>query len=202
MANIIWEGNRKEFGTSHQSPPVSKNAIKILDSEGIIGKSLSFGILPMLMCMAAVVIKAYINREVPFSYVYIIPAIVIGFIVALPLHEFAHAICYPKGATVWVGLCLRKVAAYAISYHPLTKKRFIIMSLAPAVLGIIPLIGFILIPITMKPLLTICMVLAYMGLISPAPDYMGIVSVLMKAPPYALICDTQDGLYAYVKRAK
>ena len=174
MANIIWEGNRKEFGTSHQSPPVSKNAIKILDSEGIIGKSLPFGILPML----------------------------IGFIVALPLHEFAHAICYPKGATVWVGLCLRKVAAYAISYHPLTKKRFIIMSLAPAVLGIIPLIGFILIPITMKPLLTICMVLAYMGLISPAPDYMGIVSVLMKAPPYALICDTQDGLYAYVKRAK
>lgn len=66
MANIIWEGNRKEFGTSHQSPPVSKNAIKILDSEGIIGKSLPFGILPMLMCMAAVVIKAYINREVPF----------------------------------------------------------------------------------------------------------------------------------------
>lgn len=197
-----WEGNRRELGTSHQSPPVSKNAIKIRDSEGAIGKSLPFGILPMLICMAAVVIKAYINREVPFSYVYIIPAIVIGFIVALPLHEFAHAICYTKNATVWVGLCLRKVAAYAISYHPLTKKRFIIMSLAPTVLGIIPLIGFILIPITMKPLLTICMVSAHMGLISPAPDYMDIVSVMMNAPEHALIFDTQDGLYAYVKRAK
>ena len=76
------------------------------------------------------------------------------------------------------------------------------MSLAPTVLGIIPLIGFILIPITMKPLLTICMVSAHMGLISPAPDYMDIVSVLMNAPEHALIFDTQDGLYAYVKRAK
>ena len=199
MANIIWEGNRREFGTSHQSPPVPQNAIKIRDSEGFIGKAIPFGILPMLICMAAMVIKAYINREPPVSPVYIIPAIAVGFIIALPLHEFAHAICYPKEATVWVGLCLRKVAAYAISYHPLTKKRFIIMSLAPAVLGIIPLIVFILIPITMKPLLTICMVSAFMGLISPAPDYMDIASVLKKSPPHALICDTQDGLYAYVK---
>ena len=127
MANIIWEGNRRELGTSYQSPLVSKNAIKIRDSEGAIEKSLPFGILPMLICMAAMVIKAYVNREVPVSYVYIIPAIVIG---------------------------------------------------------------FILIPITMKPLLTICMVLAHMGLISPAPDYMDIVSVLMKAPEHALICDT------------
>lgn len=153
----------------------------------------------MLICMAAIVIKVYINREPPISPIYIIPAIAIGLIIALPLHELVHAICYPKEATVWVGLCLRKVAAYAIAYHPLTKKRFIIMSLAPAVLGVIPLIGFIFIPITMKPLLTICIVSAFMGLISPAPDYMDITSVLKKSPPHALICDTQDGLYAYVK---
>lgn len=73
------------------------------------------------------------------------------------------------------------------------------MSIAPSVMGIIPLIGFFFIPITMKPLLTICMVSAFMGLISPAPDYMDIVSALRKAPPYALICDSQDGLYAYIE---
>lgn len=43
------------------------------------------------------------------------------------------------------------------------------------------------------------MVSAFMGLISPAPDYMDTASVLKKVPPQALICDTQDGLYAYVK---
>lgn len=110
-----------------------------------------------------------------------------------------YTVCYPKEATVWVGLCVRKMQAYAISYYPLTKGRFIGISLAPAVLGIIPLIGVIFIPITMKPLLTICIVSAFMGLISPAPDYMDVISVLRKAPKCAVICDSQDGLYAYVR---
>ncbi len=199
MAKIVWEGNRKEFGTSHQGPPVPQNAIKIREGDGFIKRAIPFGILPMVMCMVAVVMKAYFNKEPPVSPVYLIPAIAIGFIIAIPLHEFAHAVCYPKKATVWVGLCIRKMAAYAISYYPLTKSRFIVMSIAPAVLGIIPLIGFFFIPITMKPLLTICMVSAFMGLISPAPDYMDVTSVLKKVPPHALVCDSQDGLYAYVE---
>lgn len=197
MAKIVWEGNRKEFGTSHQSPPVPQHAIKIRDGEGLMKRAIPFGIFPMMICMAAVVVKAYLNQEPPVSPVYLLPAFAIGWFIALPLHELAHVVCYPKEAVVWVGLCIRKMAAYAISYYPLTRSRFIVMSLAPAVLGIIPLIGFFLIPITMKPLLTICMVSAFMGLISPAPDYMDILSVLKKAPPHALICDSQDGLYAY-----
>lgn len=191
------EGNRKEFGTSHQSPPVPQHAIKIRDGEGLLKRAIPFGICPMIICFAVMVVKAYVHKEPPVSPVFLLPAIAIGCIVALPLHELAHAVCYPKGAVVRVGLCLRKMAAYAISYEPLTKSRFIVMSLAPAVWGLIPLIGFILLPITMKPLLTICMASAFMGLISPAPDYMDIVSVLKKAPPRALIRDSQDGLYAY-----
>lgn len=194
---IVWEGNKKEFGTVHQSSPIPQDAIKIRDAEGFIGKALPFGIAPMMICMLVVFLKAFTNKEPPISPIFLIPAFLIGFIIALPLHELVHAVCYPKEETVWVGLCLRKIAAYAISYYPLTKRRFIIMSLAPAVLGIVPLIGFICIPITMKPLLTICMVSAIFGLFSPAPDYMDIINVLRKAPKNALICDSQDGLYAY-----
>ena len=197
--SIIWEGNKKEFGTQHQSPPIQQNAVMIRDAEGFIGKSVPFMIVSIMICMLAMVLKAYINREPPISPAFLFPALLIGFIIALPLHEIAHAICYPKEATVWVGLCIRKIAAYAISYYPLTKKRFIIMSLAPAVLGLVPLVGFICIPITMKPLLTICFVSALFGLISPAPDYMDIISVLRKAPQGALICDSKEGLYAYIK---
>lgn len=194
---IVWEGNKKEFGTVHQSSPIPQDAIKIRDAEGFIGKALPFGIAPMMICMLVMFLKAFTNKEPPISPIFLIPAFLIGFIIALPLHELVHAVCYPKEETVWVGLCLRKIAAYAISYYPLTKRRFIIMSLAPAVLGIVPLIGFICIPITMKPLLTICMVSAIFGLFSPAPDYMDIINVLRKAPKNALICDSQDGLYAY-----
>jgi hypothetical protein len=138
---IVWEGNKKEFGTSHQSPSVPQNALKIRDAEGFIGKALPFGIAPMLICMVAVFLKAFINKEPPISPIFLIPAF----------------------------------------------------------LGIIPLIGVILIPISMKPLLTICIVSAFMGLISPAPDYMDVISVLRKAPKGAVICDSQAGLYAYIK---
>ena len=73
------------------------------------------------------------------------------------------------------------------------------MFLAPSLLGLIPLIGAIFTPIMMKPLFTVCIVSAFMGLISPAPDYMDVLSVLRKAPKGAVICDSQDGLYAYIK---
>lgn len=197
--SIVWEGNKNEFGTWHQSPPIPQNAVKLRDAEGFMGKSVPFMTVPIMICMLAMVLKAYINRESPISPAFLFPAFLIGFMIALPLHEMAHAICYPKEATVWVGLCIRKIAAYAISYCPLTKRRFIIMSLSPAVLGLVPLIGFICIPITMKPLLTVCIVSAIFGLVSPAPDYMDIISVLKKSPRDAVICDSQDGLYAYVK---
>lgn len=196
---IIWEGNKKEFGTQHKSPVVPKNAVKIRDAEGFIGKAVPYGIAPMMLCTFAMILKAFINRDNPISPIYLFPAFLIGFIIAMPLHELMHAVCYPKEATVWVGLCIRKLEAYAISYYPLTRRRFIIMSLAPAVLGLIPLIGFICIPITMKPLLTLCMVIAFFGLLSPAPDYMDIVNVLRKAPRGAVICDSQEGLYAYIE---
>ena len=198
MAKIIWKGNKKEFGTVHKSPQVPQNAVKIRDAYGFIGESFTWYNTDGNLYVGSF-FKAFINKESPISPIFFIPAFLVAFIIALPLHEFVHAICYPKEATVWVGLCIRKRAAYAISYYPISKSRFIIMSIAPAVLGVIPLIGVILIPISMKPLLTICIVSAFMGLIAPAPDYMDIVSVLKKAPSHALICDTQEGLYAYEK---
>jgi len=56
---IVWEGNKKEFGTEHQSPSVPQNAVKIRDSEGFIGKAVPFGIAPMIICMLIVFLKPY-----------------------------------------------------------------------------------------------------------------------------------------------
>ncbi len=197
MPNIVWEGNKKEFGTLHSCAEIPQNAVKLRNADGFIEKALPYGVAPTVICMLAVFLKAFINKQPPLEPLFLIPAFIIGFLIALPFHEFMHALCYPKGATVWVGLCLRKIAAYAISYYPLTKTQFIIMSLAPSLLGIVPLVLFIVIPISMKPLLTICVIPAFMGLISLAPDYMDIKSVIKNAPNNALIQDTTDGLYYY-----
>ena len=44
---------------------------------------------------------------------------------------------------------------------------------------------------------TICIICSFMGLISPAPDFMDVVSVIRKAPRKAMIQDSPNGLYYY-----
>ena len=69
------------------------------------------------------------------------------------------------------------------------------MSLAPSLLGIIPLIAFIIIPISFKPLLTLCIVSAFTGLISPCPDYM--IAVIRQTNKDNMIQAANDGLYKF-----
>ena len=90
---------------------------------------------------------------------------------------------------------IKKVAAYAISFYPISKSQFIIMSLAPMLLGIMPLIVFVVCPLRWKALLTICVVPAFMGMISPSPDYMDVVSVIKQVPKGAKIQASNEGLY-------
>ena len=72
------------------------------------------------------------------------------------------------------------------------------MSLAPMILGILFLTVFLVCPITMKWLMTICVVPAMMGLISPAPDYMDVFIILRKVPKGAMIQPTENGLVWYL----
>jgi hypothetical protein len=197
MPKIVWEGNQKAWGLPHSGEPLHPNAVRIKTSEQPFKDSLPYGIPPMLICFLTVFLKAFLNRESPIDPRFLLPAMVIGLTVALPLHELMHAICYPAQAVVWVGLCLRKAAAYAISFCPLTRRRYVIMSLAPALLGIVPLTAFIFLPVSCKPLLTFCMVSAFTGLISPCPDYMDVIAVLWQTEPEDMIQAANDGLYQF-----
>ena len=197
MSKLIWEGNQAEWGLPHPERPLPENAVKIQTSDHVFRDSLPYGIPPMLICFSALFLKASLNHESPVAPLFLLPALIVGMIVALPLHEWMHAICYPKQAEVWIGFCLKKVAAYAISFDPITRKRYVIMSLSPALLGIIPLIAFAVIPITLKPLLTVCIVSAFMGLISPCPDYMDVIAVMRQTEKGDMIQASNDGLYKF-----
>lgn len=116
----------------------------------------------------------------------------------MPLHEFLHAIIYPKGAKVYIGVSLKQLRAYAASSAALSRERYIMMSLAPLIPGIVLLTVFLVCPITMKWLMTICMVSSIMGLISPAPNYMDVLIILQKVPKGAMIQVTENGLVWYL----
>lgn len=193
MVKIIWEGNQdwdKEYPEGR--PP--ENARKLQRPADVLKASVPYGIIPMLICFSCVFYKKsaasgflFDPRLLPLSFV-------LGFL-CIPLHELLHAVCYPRQATVYLGVCLKKAAAYAVSFYPLSRRRFIVMSLAPLLLGAVPLLVFILCPADAKALLTICLVPSFMGLISPAPDYMDVLSVIRQVPPGATIRAANDGLY-------
>ena len=98
MPTIIWEGNKKEFGTSHKCSELHENAVQLREADGFIGKAMLYGIAPMMICMMSMPIKAFLNKQSPIDPLFLIPAFVIGFIISLPLHEIMHALCYPKSA--------------------------------------------------------------------------------------------------------
>lgn len=117
-----------------------------------------------------------------------------GFLL-LPLHETLHAVVYPKNASVTMGFLPKSAAFFVYSNHPLSKKRFIIMSLLPVFLGIVPFLLFLFSDPANKTANTLLFGLMAMGLTSPYPDYYNIFQVLKQVPAGAKI--QTSGFHAY-----
>lgn len=197
MPRIIWEGNQREWGRAFPDRILPENAKRLDRPDDIVSASTPYMILPCVLCFLAVFAKSRAMGEFPFDLRFVPLAFLVGFLAALPLHELLHGLCYPVGAEVYIGVCLRKLRAYAVSACPLTRGRFIAMSLAPAVPGALALVMFLACPVTWKPLMTVCVVPAFMGLLSPAPDYLDVLLVLRQTPRGAVIQASSQGFFWY-----
>lgn len=174
MAQIIWDGNKNWENVWDGNQPWDREIAKKSIPE-----------------------KAQVDEFI-FDLWFMPLSFIIGFFVAMPLHEFLHAICYPKGEKVYIGVSVKQLRAYAASSAALSRGRYIMMSLAPMIPGILSLAVFLACPITMKWLMTICVVTSFMGLISPSPDYMDVIILLRKVPKGAMIQATENGLVWYL----
>ena len=206
MAQIIWDGNKnwddvwngkQRWDREIAEKSIPENSVLIDRPNDIVKASIPYMILPCIVCFVAIFTKKSLSGEYLFDLWFMPLSFLIGLFVAIPLHEFLHAICYPKGAKVYIGVSLKQLRAYAASSAALGRERYIMMSLAPMIPGILFLAVFLVCPITMKWLMTICVVPAIMGLISPAPDYMDVFILLRKVPKGAMIQATENGLVWY-----
>lgn len=206
MAQILWHGNhrwddvwngRQPWDREITEKRVPGNAVPVDRPADIVKASTPCMILPGILCFMAVWVKTMRAGEFLFDWWFVPLSFVLGFAVAMPLHEFLHAICYPKDARVYIGVCLKQLRAYAASAAALSRERYILMSLAPALSGLLALTAFLLCPVTMKWLMTLCVVPSFMGLLSPAPDYMDVIILLRQVPKGAMIQATASGLVWY-----
>lgn len=195
MPKIKWCGNRP-WDTEFPESPLPDTAKQIERPQNIFIACFPYGIIPLLFCFALLFLKWFVFSERAVNILYLPIGIILGLLL-MPAHEILHAICYKKGQVVYVGICLKKFAAFAVCHEPISRRRFVVMSLMPTLAGIIPLIIFLICPAN-EIISGICIPVGIMGMISPMPDYMDIHIICKQTPRGAFIQTQNDGYYWYL----
>ncbi len=199
MPHIKWLGIIKDDLGGYQQGNLPAKAKKVdmpEDMDELMIKAIPFQFIAIVIITVSVFVKVSLTKEIPFSPVSVILGFVIGFL-ALIIHELFHAIVFPKEATVYVGIYPKSFGAVALSAYPLRRWRFVLMSLLPTVLGIIPIILFLVLPPEMKIINGLMLGMAMMGLTSPAVDFYNVCKVLREAPRGCTVQFYEDALYYY-----
>jgi hypothetical protein len=109
MAQIIWDGNKnwenvwdgkQPWDREIKEKSIPENAVLIDRPDDIIKASIPYMIIPCIVCFVAIFTKKAQSDEFIFNLWFMPLSFIIGFFVAMPLHEFLHAISYPKGAMI------------------------------------------------------------------------------------------------------
>lgn len=197
MARIVFKGLTKiddPILDEVRERPHGAKRLPIPDNNMVV--SLLFAIPFMLLCFVLIFIKKNTMGDFPMVRSFVPVGIILGILLCF-VHEVLHAICHSKGSIVTIGVIPSRFMFYAKCKDPLSKRRFLVMSLLPIVLGVIPFIVFLL---SNNPVLNSFMwPMAMIGLVSPSPDYLNSYLVLKHVPKGAFIQDDKDGLCWFIK---
>ena len=197
MPRIKWIGIIQGEIAQYQEGELSTGAKK-LDMPSAINdvmlKALPFAIPPALILVLSMLIKTFLSNQVIVRREFILLGFFAGFL-GLLLHELLHAMVYPKEATVYVGLYPKAFTAVALASYPMKRGRFILMSLFPLVLGVLPILVFWISPAAMKSWNSFWFGFAIMGLTSPYTDYYNVYQVLRQTPKGCYIQFYGDDMY-------
>ncbi len=189
---IIEENKIKEY----QRGNLDSKAIKIKmpkNMNELMVKGLPFLIPAFIIMFVSINIKTFINQQNIVNRPFILVGAIIGFILLLA-HEYLHSIVYPKEADSYIGIA-KPITFVSLTSYPLSKKRFIVMSLLPYILGIIPLVLFWLCPANLTELNGIFFGMACMGMASPYPDSYTVYQIIKQVPKNKKIQNYEDDIY-------
>lgn len=198
MPKIIWKGiikSEKDFPTAD----IPKNAKK-LDSEEDMKKmqmkALPFMIPSVFICFMCMFTKTFIASENVINVGFLFIGVIIGFLLIL-VHEWLHAVAFPKNATVYIGIMPKSLTAVAVSSSPVKRNRFIFLSILPIILGLIPLVIFCFSNNDLKELNGLLFGMSIMGMTSVYPDIYNISNILKVVPKNATIQNNKNETYYF-----
>lgn len=197
MPRIKWLGIIKDDLGQYQMGDLPDGAKKVdvpEDMDELMVKAIPFQIIAIVIIFVSVYFKVSLANELPFAPAWAVLGFVLGFL-ALIIHELLHAIVYPKKATVYVGIYPKSFGAVALSSYPLKRLRFVLMSLLPMVLGVVPILLFWILPPEYKMVNGLMFGMSMMGLTSPAVDIYNVCKVLGETPRGCTLQFYGDSLY-------
>lgn len=150
-------------------------------------------VLCLILCIA-MFCKTYFNHMKVIEPVGILIGFILGFML-LGIHEYLHAVVYPKKANVTIGKLKHKFLVVALASYPLKQIRFIIMCLLPLILGLIPLSVFIFSSPNSVTFNGIMFGMAGVGLVSPYPDIYNVLIALKQTKKDDSIMFYKDDMY-------
>lgn len=162
--------------------------------EEMMKKSTPIAVILCAVMFLTMFIKTFTSK----SMVVFWPGVLGGFFLGsllLIVHEWLHAIVYPRQAKVTIGKLKGKMVFVALASFPMKRSRFIIMCLLPFLLGIIPLTLFVVSPPQETVLNGLLFGMACMGMVSPFPDVHNVILVLKQSKDTDEIMFYGDDVY-------
>lgn len=181
----------------YQTGILPENAVKIETPQSIdemMKKAAPIAVILCVLMFATMLCKTIVYKTVVVSPIFIFIGFCIGF-VFLMVHEWLHGIVYPKDALVTIGKIKGKISFVALASYPLKRSRFIIMCLLPFILGIVPLLIFVVNPPGYRELNGLMFGMACMGMVSPFPDVYNVIVVLRNTNKNDAIMFYKDDMY-------
>lgn len=163
-------------------------------TEDMMKKSMPIAIALCLIMFLTMFIKTFTNKSRVVFPPMVLGGLLIGFLLII-VHEWLHAIVYPKEANVTLGKLKGKMVFVALASYPLKRIRFIFMCLLPFLLGIIPLMLFILSSPQETVFNGLMFGIACMGMVSPFPDVYNVILVLKQTKSTDKIMFYGDDVY-------
>ena len=183
--------------SEYQTGILPKNAVKIETPQSIeemMKKAAPIAAVLCILMFVTMLCKTVMNKTVVISHVFILIGFCLGYI-CLVIHEWLHGIVYPRNALVTIGKITGKISFVALASYPLKRRRFIVMCLLPFVLGIIPLLIFIVSPAEHRELNGLMFGMSCMGMVSPFPDVYNVFIVLKNANKKDAIMFYKNDMY-------
>ena len=171
---------RIESIAEYQQGDLPENAEKLKtppSTEEMMKKSIPIMAVLCFVMAASVVAKNIVSH----CMTVFLPTVLAGCLIGLGLcvvHEWLHGIVYPREAEVTIGKLKGQVVFVALASYPMKRGRFVIMSLLPYILGVIPWVLFIVLPADNTVLGGLMFGMACVGMVSPAPDVLNVILVM------------------------